>query len=562
MIKLFRLLKHISLFFSILLTVSCDNEFNNIESDVIREENINFNVVKTNLNVLAYNKKLDSLRINNLSSNLLGFFNDPIYGTTKASIITQLNPAINNPAFGINPVLDSVVLNIPYFSRQTGVSGVSNIPLYALDSVFGNKNAPIKLSIYRNNFLLRNFNPNAQNIEAQNYYSNAFNNTNNSAITESLNINFDNTIDTLLYQVDDFIPNNNAIVTTSDTNVLQSSPPVLKLNLTQNQDGTVNSGNINLWTSIILSQNGLPTLSNPNNFNNYFRGIYINAETNNNDGQIILLNTGAANIQIYFKNENENKNGLTQSPYTLNFGQNTLNTFKNEFTTPLENGDKTLGDSKLYLKGTGSMAVVDLFNGLVNCEETNTEETSLECFKKTYRQRVDTGYILQPGETEDQDGYAKRNGNFILKRIINEAMLLVYEDEDSVLDTESHKNDKVYVYDIANNVPIIDHNVDGTDPTLGLRQTDENGISSYKIRVTEYLNSIILRDSSNTKLGLIISNSANITNSAQILNSTDVVTAVPTPTLLTPRGTVLHGSNANVEDNKKMTLEIFSTEPN
>ncbi len=562
MIKLFRLLKYTCLLFAILISSSCDNDFNNIESDVIGEENINFNVVKTSSNVLAYNKRLDSLRINNLRSSLLGVFNDPIYGTTTASIVSQLSPTTNNATFGINPVLDSVVLNIPYFSRQTGTSSASNIPIYTLDSVFGNKNAPIKLSIYRNNFLLRDFNPNSQNVEAQNYYSNAFNNINNTAITDNLTINFDNARETLLYQIDEFTPSNSAIITNPNADPLQFSPPALRLNLTQNLDGTVNSDNINLWTNIILSQSGLSTLSNPDNFNDYFRGVYFKVETINTDGQIILLNTDGANISIHFKNENEDKSRLTKTPYVLNFGQNILNTFKNDFTPSLSNGDSELGDSQLYLKGTGSMAVVDLFDGLVNCEETNTEETALDCFKKTYRQRVDTGYILQPGETEDENGYARRNGNFILKRIINEAILLVYEDENTILDTNAHQNDKVYAYDVANNTPILDHNVDGTDPTLGLRQTDENGISSYKIRVTEHLNRIILRDSSSTSLGLIISSTPNITNSSEILNSKDVVTGVPTSTLLTTRGTVLHGSNTNVEDNRRMTLEIFSTEPN
>ena len=566
MMKLFRVLKYACLLYSLSVIFSCENDFNNLESDVIGEENINFNASKTALNVLAYNKRLDSLQINNLNSSLLGFFNDPLYGETTGSIVTQLSPAVNAPAFGNTPVIDSVILNIPYFSRITGTSSAPNVPLYALDSVFGNKNAGFKLSIYKNNFLLRDFNPNSATNEAQKYYSNASNNdkTSNFAITETQTINFDANKGELLYQNNNFIPSNKAIILLPNTTPTTAQAPALRLNLVKSEDNTINDvDKINFWTNLILNQEGLPTLSNLSNFNNHFRGLYIKAEAKDNDGQILLLNTNAANISIYFSNTGITPGTTpTNSPYVLTFGQNILNPYINTFTQTLSNGDRATGDSQLFLKGTeGSMAILDIFNGLINCDETNTNETAIDCFKKTYRQRVDTGYILKSGETEDENGYALRNGNFILKRVINEAQLIVFEDESIVTDNAAHENDRVYVYDIKNNIPIIDHSTDGSDSSLGLRETDTNGASKYKIRITEHLNSIILRDSTNTKLGLILSNNVDISNSSEILKSNDVVTSVPTAKILSPRGTVLHGSNSSAID-KRIRLEIFSTESN
>ena len=90
--------------FLIVAFIACDKDFSTVESDVLGEDNINFNTDKVNLPIIAYNKKLDSLQINNLPSALLGVFNDPVYGQTTASIITQIAPSGFGPDFGGNPV--------------------------------------------------------------------------------------------------------------------------------------------------------------------------------------------------------------------------------------------------------------------------------------------------------------------------------------------------------------------------------------------------------------------------------------------------------------------------
>ena len=124
--KIFKALKFTSfLLFIILAIVACDQDFNSIESDVIGLKN--FNTGSYPIPITSYNKKLDSLRINNLSANLLGVYNDPVYGQTKASIITQITPTEFDSSFGDNPVIDSVILTIPYYNKtiadSTDVNG-------------------------------------------------------------------------------------------------------------------------------------------------------------------------------------------------------------------------------------------------------------------------------------------------------------------------------------------------------------------------------------------------------------------------------------------------------
>ena len=80
--------------------------------------------------------------------------------------------------------------------------------------------------------------------------------------------------------------------------------------------------------------------------------------------------------------------------------------------------------------------------------------------------------------------------------------------------------------------------------------------------MTQHLNNILIKDSTNTKIGLVLSTNVNYIANASILNSKDIVTGVPAASIITPRGTTLYGSNVNVPENKRMSLEIFFTESN
>lgn len=560
--KIFKALKFSSIFLLVMaLFMACDKDFNTLESDVLGKDNANFNTDNLNLQILAYNKKLDSLQINGLSSNLFGVFNDPAYGQTTASIITQVTPSVSNPNFGNNPVVDSVVLKLPYYSKEDGFEeGTSNVKYSIKDSLYGS--SPIKITVYRNNYFLRDFNPNSEFDETQMYYSNA-SNTTNSALDGSSIINFEDHKSDVIYTNNNYVPSNKTIVlktTEGDQDVFDRQAPALRVKLDEDY-----------WKTTIIDKQDDPVLSNANNFKDYFRGLYFKAEAINGNGNMTLFNMAAANIIIYYSKDATVEGERIQDSYTLNLTGNRLNTFINDYNLTLTNGNKTDGDERLYLKGTeGSMAVIDLFGGdMVECEDENgviTMRTPLDCFKKTYRQ------------LDENDNYLPQvNGSFPLKKLINEAHLVIYEDENIATggDTDFHKYDRLYAYDIKNNIPTIDYTFDptGTESnnsnplnskiiSLGQRITNDNGISKYKIRITEHLNNILLKDSTNTKLGLVLSTNVNLTNTFKILESQDEVTEIPSTTLLTPRGTILYGNHQNVPENRRMKFEIFFTEPN
>ena len=93
------------------------------------------------------------------------------------------------------------------------------------------------------------------------------------------------------------------------------------------------------------------------------------------------------------------------------------------------------------------------------------------------------------------------------------------------------------------------------------RDSTSNGKGiSYKIRITEHLNNIILRDSSNVKLGLaVISDIAAIQNQI-IQNENGTNKSIVSGSLLSPKGTILHGNLSNSVD-KRPIIKIYYTEP-
>jgi hypothetical protein len=520
-----------------LVAVACDKDFSTVKSDIEGSEN--FNTDSKKFPIVAFNKKLNPVQTTDLSSNALGVYDGNIYGLTTASVISQIVPTRFNPNFGLEPELESVILTIPYFATNEG-SDVNDAEstLYSMgekDSLFGN--APIKLSIYRNNYFLRDFNPeNAE--ESQKYYSNA-----------NSTINFDSHLGELLYENDDFFPSDSEIVLTEENEegeeeISQRLAPSLRVEL-------LNPGG-DFWENLLFfnddAETSHPELSNANNFKEYFRGLYFKAEAIDGDGHLIMLNFGVASIVVNYSYKIDEESDERDDGFlSFSFNGVRLNTLENDpANTIITNADADAnevdGDENLYLKGgEGSMAIIDLFNGEVFDEELGVDVPAFD-------------YFMSKKELW----------------LINEANLVFYVDQAQV---NGQEPDRIMVYDLNSNLPLIDYFIDGStnnfDPVNSKinhsrileRDEDEHGVK-YKIRLTEHINSIFVRDSTNTKLGLILSTNVNEIFQSSLLDSADeTVTNIPSGSVMSPRGTILHGSNENVDEEKRAQLEIFYTEP-
>lgn len=120
---------------AVAVIASCNKEPDLIGLDLLPEgDRLNMSFTDTS-SIIAYSVKEDSLRTENLASNLLGYLNDPIFGPVKASFYTQFRLPTNNFSFGENPVADSIVFTLVY----NGVYGDSltqhTVKVYELDEV-------------------------------------------------------------------------------------------------------------------------------------------------------------------------------------------------------------------------------------------------------------------------------------------------------------------------------------------------------------------------------------------------------------------------------------------
>ena len=549
-------IKLLSVFF-IIFIYSCDKDFTSIDSDVISAENaINFNTSSIDYPLVASNKKLNPVKSNNLPSFMLGYNNNPFYGESKASFLGQIVPAEFSPSFGENVVLDSVVLTIPYYSRGVETSEEGDIS-YEIDSVYGS--TATKLYVYKSNFYLRDFNPSGDFSDSQNYYSNG-------ALSNSESINQAEIEAELLYESgilgdgsDDFIPSSERIDLTSldslgETYVSSSIAPAIRLKL--------NNPNDNFWQSLFFENEGNPELINPNTFKEFFRGLYIKADGVNSDGSMMLLNFASSNtkLTIHYTSEtstdSDTDSGGTstetissQNEYVLNFTDNLVNIYENNFLVDVSNSNTIDGDERIYLKGgEGYMSTVDLFGGDIQ-DENGEMVNAFEHFKNSFY---------------DEE-------NEIANKIINEAYIEFFVDQTQDIGSEP---DRIYLYNFEQNTALIDYFLDQSVSSTTINAKinhlepltrDGDSITGegvkYKIRVTEHLNNLILRDSTNAKLALVVTSNVGSIDNFSILNSGEEDRDFPSGAILTPKGTVLHGSQSEDID-KRPRIKIYYTDPN
>lgn len=517
--------------------VACDKDFATVGSDIVGQNN--FGTDHVEFPVKAYTNVLPPVQTNNLPINFLGAYNDPNYGLTTANFVSQLGISSYSPDFGTGVVLDSVVLTIPYFSKKTNVTADGET-VYKLDSIFGS--GLINLSIYENNYFLSSINPNSEFQEPLTYYSNMSTSTGpiNPMLLEGNGVP--------LYTVTDFTPDKKEIKLKEDNEIKTRLAPAFRVKL----DSL-------FWKEKIIDvEQGQPQLSNANNFSNYFRGLYFKSTLASGNGNLSLLNFGSsgANITIYYSKDGATEDAeRVKSTFVLTFSGNKANFLENEYNFTIPQGDPVNGDANLYLKGgEGATAIIDIFNS-GNVEDGNSPEFMQ--FKNDFVQTDSDGKFIKS------------------KRLVNEANLVFYVDQSMVNGNEPNR---IYLYDLKNKKPLLDYIIDAVENTfpeqsrishLGALKREGNtplgkGIL-YKIRITEHINDLLLRDSTNVKLGLAVSTNINLEGVApqyKVLTTDDaLVNTIPVSSILSPKGTVLYGSNTT-DEQKKLHLEIYYTEPN
>lgn len=526
--------------------IACEEDLGEVGTSIVGEVNFNTNMVD-DLGVVAYSLDYpEGVQTNGAPVGVLGVYNDPVYGRTTASYLSQAGLSRVNPDFGDNTVLDSVVLVLPYFSRQIEVDEDGN-NTYVLDSVFRNTGG-IKLSAYRSNFFLNDLDPDSNFEDPEIYFSNDV-------------PNFQGVDGDLLFQINDFTPESDEIVLTEVTfdedgePILDTAGVVVKELSERLAPALRVELNVDYWNQNIIEREGEDVLLNVNTFNDYFRGLYLKAESEDNDGNLFLFDFAQAGITLYYSFDGDDDSAEPGDPTNDGFGEITIGfsgvsviDYQNEFNpsvvSAIQNSDTVNGEDNLYLKGgDGSIAIIELFGP---DEDGNDIPDQLE--------------ILRSCENI----------------IINEANLTFFVDQDDlgtgggVLEPE-----RVFIVDFDNNSLLIDSVIDNTSGINGPINTrtnhlgrlvrevegDESSLGqSYRIRMTQHINNIIKNDSTNVRLALAVSQNVNVDNTAIIGGTGGIEDARRTPisSVISPEGTILHG-NLSTDDARKLRLRIFYT---
>ncbi|WP_035899859.1 DUF4270 domain-containing protein [Leeuwenhoekiella sp. MAR_2009_132] len=528
------LVRTLGILMLLFIAASCEDDFLEIGDGLVDSSNFTSGVEA--YNVVAYNEQLvnkNAVQTNGLNVGILGFYNDPLYGTTTASTLSQVGLTTYNRTYGTNPVIDSIVFTMPYFSTQS-VNEESET-VYTLDSVSGT--SPIKLTAYRSNYLLTDNAP-PDFEDATIYYSDDI-------------PGFTGVRGDFLFEKE-VLPSNAPVITTVPAEATaENQDPVATTNsprLRFRLDGLTTGANSAYWQDVIFSKEGQDVLFNGNAFRNYFRGIYLDAQPIGNTGNYFVFDKANTSIVIYYKSGAET--ARVSGSITLGFSGNSVVNFENNFKTSvtdrLATVNTTEGDANLFLKGgQGSMAVVELF-----------------------------------GADTDNDGIPEELAELRAKnRLIREANLEFFVDQSTIsaLSTSAiSEPERIYIYDLETNQPLVDFSLDANITSQGvitavgtthlgpLTKTESGAGISYKIRITEYIKNLLSadNDSPNTKLGVVISQNLTAIGTARIDNKTsaDYPNRIPFASVVSQKGTVLYGSNSSVPDEKRLKLNIFYSE--
>lgn len=584
----------LGLFITIFLA-SCDKDFNEIGTNIIGDDHFGFDKY-TEASIKAYNQKLGPIASNNLDINALGIYNNPAFGKTVANFVTQLEMDEPNPTFTTidnAPVIDSVVMNIPYFS--TLKSTVDGVKTYELDSIFGGEQAKIKLGIYESGFYLRDLDPSEQLGTQQVFYTDK----NAEIDSHKIGLKINNATD--LSENDEFFFSAAEIKenTVSEDGVvkLTRTIPAMRMHL-----------DTAFFTSKILNAPS-GQLFNNNIFKNYMRGLYFKVENSGSDpGGMAMLNFKKGIITVYYKQDvqiqddpattdvNEEDVVRLAKTFLLKMTGNTVSLLDNsnentDYLNFINNPDTVSGDERLYLKGgEGSLAAIDIFGttDLKGITRNPDFKSNLPASLTNPNFILDPSYDPELPISDTNPKYLNTGPNGISDEIdnikandwlINEANLTFYVDKAKM--TNAIQPERIFLFDLTNKKTLIDYSFDNTTNTVQPKRskTTFGGIieketvaegerTKYKVRITNHVRNLITKDSTNVRLGLSVTETINNVEMVKLKTPNSVTNRAPKMSVLSPQGTIVYGTKSTssfpTQENGKesrLKLEIYYTKP-
>ena len=588
----------------LILLCSCNKEYNTIGLNLI--DNDPFETDLEEVPIFVKMKKVPPYVVNLLQTFQLGQYQDNIFGKTDAVYFSQISLETVSPRFGIfnendevngidgniacipeEEKIKDVFLDIPFFTNvedddndgvinrydvdstnpqsdsdgdgvsdivetQTGQNPLSSdtdgdgIPdgddddsvnpdtgstLYDLDSIIGNEKAKFKIKVSELDYYLRSYDPTSNFEKFQQYFSN-----NQIPSNFSGKVLFDDEVQINPNELVFWNEDNPDTADEDETTTLKERlSPRIRIPLDKD-----------FFQKKIIDNEGSEILSNNESFKLFVKGLVI--EAYDFDEPIhMILNFREAEVRLVYDFKKYNKNGTDDDTtddeiedeekfFNLKLDGYRINSIKNEpyssnITTQIS--DTINNPQSVFLKGgEGIMAEIELF-------KNNDGVNLLEEIKQK-------------------------------EWLVNEANLTMYIDQNMISSKGGIvEPNRLYVYDLKTKQPLIDYFIDDTNGPKdsqkkiihgGIIELDENkkGLL-YKIKITEHVKNVIRKDSTNVKLGLVVTSDISSSLNTEVQDS-EQIEFIPTSSVINPFGTVLIGPNPNPSDyNKRMKLNLYYT---
>ena len=410
--------------------------------------------------------------------------------------------------------------------------------VYAIDSIYGNREASFDLKIYELKYYLNRFDPSNNFETLQAYYSNqdfyemGFSGA--PLLNERITLNFDEI--RFNYKEDD--PDTADIDET--TKVEKRLSPRIRIAL-----------DTDFFQTHLIDIEGDDALKNDAAFQQMLRGIIVRAE-NFSDDLYMLLDINNANITVNYEYDDYNTNGTVddlsddkiekaEKEFVMSFKGIHVNSLKNSlFDAAVEqqitNSGNNTPTNRLYVKSGSLYGKIRLFS------QDNPDDNELI--------------------------NSLRTKNWLL----NEANLVFYLDPNVNLPEELTAL-RLYLYKYKTGQVLIDYTNDGSVSKGsnksnkmifgGELEYDEAGKPyRYKFNLTSHISNIIRNDSLNIDLGLVVTGNINDPSLVKGVNAylSDTI-LYPMSGTLNPLGALLIGSHPEaVLDDKRVKLEIIYSE--
>ncbi len=587
-----------------LLLTACNPEYNNVGAELVSTDV--FDTETREFPVYVAQDVLDDVQFDQQAVVHFGNYNFPFFGRKKASITSQITVQ-SNPTFGLysqaiedatdstnvniiqeNERVISAFLEIPFLVNQddqdndglidtldvdssdpnsdSDGDGLTDLeeaqrgtnPLdadsdgdgvndsedeandgydsgsqfYAIDSIYGNRNAAIHLKVTELTYFLNSLDPDNNFETAANYfagndfYEEGF--TGETLFDEQYQLNFD---EILFYYEEDDPETPDVDETTQVENRLS---PRIRIPL-----------NADYFQRKLLDEEGSDNLKNQNYFNAHVKGLNIRLDDASED-IYMLLNLSAASIKMTYGFDAVVNQGTddteddeiveSQRTFVMPLGGVRINHLENEGEALINTN--VAAEERLVLEGgLGSRAKITLFD-----QDDSTQ--LLEDFKSS-------------------------------NILVNEANLIFYVDPALTENwtAESRIAERLYLYRLDNNLPLVDY---FSDPTNGANPEDTKTVHSgileyqdgrpyrYKFRITEHISNLLRSEdeslSENIALGLVVTSDINAIGYKTALINQDDTINFPVAAIANPLGTVLVGPQPEAGlENMRLKLEVIYT---